>query len=268
MSGNLQSVSEAASAASLELLGVQIDAVPVEAVHALIADTIQRDEKAIVSNVNAHGLNLAYRSSELRDFLNAAELNFIDGFGVIFAARLLGHRDLPPRITYADWIWQLGEFAEQNGFSFYFLGAYPGIAQAAADALAARFPALEIVGVHHGFFDKTTGSTENEAIVRQINEAQPDILVVGFGMPVQEQWLAENWPRLKAHIALTGGAVFDYASGNVKRAPAWLTDNGFEWLGRLLIEPGRLWRRYVVGNPLFLWRVLKDHILHPSREGR
>ena len=88
----------------------------------------------------------------------------------------------------------------------------------------------------------------------------PDILIVGFGMPLQERWLMQNWENLDARVALTGGAVFDYVSGEVRRGPRVLTDNGFEWLARFLIEPGRLWRRYLVGNPLFLWRVLQQRL--------
>jgi N-acetylglucosaminyldiphosphoundecaprenol N-acetyl-beta-D-mannosaminyltransferase len=82
-----------------------------------------------------------------------------------------------------------------------------------------------------------------------------------MGMPIQELWLEENWDRVNANIALTGGAVFDYISGDLKRAPHWMTDHGLEWLGRLIIEPRRLWKRYMIGNPLFLWRVFRHHIL-------
>jgi N-acetylglucosaminyldiphosphoundecaprenol N-acetyl-beta-D-mannosaminyltransferase len=99
---------------------------------------------------------------------------------------------------------------------------------------------------------------ENESVIAIINRLRPNILIVGFGMPLQERWLMENWDRIHANIGLTGGAVFDYISGNVPRAPRWMTDHGFEWLGRLLVEPSRLWRRYLIGNPLFIWRIMKQ----------
>lgn len=142
----------------------------------------------------------------------------------------------------------------------FFLGSKPGIAEKAAQRLQERHPNLVIAGTHHGYFDKTPGSLENEAIIQQINAARPNILIVAFGMPLQEKWLMENWERIDANIALTGGAVFDYISGELARAPRWMTDNGLEWLGRLLIEPGRLWKRYVIGNPLFLWRILLQRL--------
>ena len=97
--------------------------------------------------------------------------------------------------------------------------------------------------------------------MRQINTAEPDILLVGFGSPLQERWLMENRDRVNAHVALTGGAVFGYVSGELRRGPRLLTDNGFEWLARLLVEPRRLWRRYLLGNPLFLLRVLMQRLV-------
>ena len=181
---------------------------------------------------------------------------FCDGAGVILGARLLGKR-IPERITYADWYWQLASLAEQKGYSFFLLGAQPGVAARAAEKLHEKYPQLRIAGIHDGYFDMSAGSEDTAGLIRQINAAAPDILTVGMGMPLQERWLCENWDQLETHIALTGGAVFDYISGELQRPPRWMTDNGFEWLGRMLIEPGRLWSRYLVGNPQFFWRVLK-----------
>ena len=153
----------------------------------------------------------------------------------MLAAWLLGQR-IPERITYADWAWRLAAFAEAEGLSLYLLGARPGVAQEAARRLQARYPDLEIVGVRHGFFDNAAGSPENEAVVREINGARPDILLVGMGMPLQEYWLMENRDGLEVGVALTGGAVFDYVSGGLRRGPRVLTDNGFEWLAPLALR--------------------------------
>ncbi len=241
----------------VSVLGVQVTPLGVPALHAHIGDCIQMGRKALVLHVNVHALNLAWERPWLRSFFNSADLVFCDGAGVILGARILGHR-IPERITYADWMWQLAAFAEGHGFSLFLLGARPGIADKAAASLTARFPRLRIAGCHHGFFDKTRGSPGNEAVIRCINVASPDILIVGFGMPIQERWLMENWQRIDAKVLLTGGAVFDYVSGDLRRAPRWLTDHGLEWLGRLIIEPRRLWRRYILGNPKFLWRVIRQ----------
>ena len=128
-------------------------------------------------------------------------------------------------------MWSLSALCEREGFSFYFLGGREGIAQLAADRLRERYPSLKVVGIQNGYFAKT--GPENDAVIEQINRSRPDILVLGLGMPLQERWLSENWERVDARIALSGGACFDFISGTVRRAPRWMTDNGLEWLYRL-----------------------------------
>ena len=243
----------------VNILGVGVDPVNVAELHERILRILREGGHALVLHVNAHGLNLCYHDLALRSFFNAAPLVFSDGAGVVLAARILGEH-LPERITYADWAWQLADFAERENLSLFFLGARPGIAQKAVAHLKKRHPSLKVVGVHHGYFNHAPRSPENEAVLRKINDSRPDILLVGFGMPLQERWLMQNWDRVDACVALTGGAVFDYVSGELRRGPRLLTDNGFEWLARLLIEPGRLWRRYMIGNPLFLLRVVKQRL--------
>ena len=242
-----------------DVLGVAIDAVSVADLHAAIARAIAEERRVTILHVNAHCLNLAWTRPWLRQYLNDAELVVCDGKGVQYAARWLGTR-LPERITYADWMWQLAAWAAARGFSFYFLGGQPGIARKAAGVLQSRWPALKVAGCHHGYFDQTPGSADNQRIVTAVNRADPDILVTAFGMPLQEQWLARHRARVRARVALAGGAAFDYLSGELARGPRFLTQHGWEWLARLCIEPRRLWRRYLLGNPLFAFRVLKQKL--------
>ena len=253
------------SSQRINLFGVELIPYEVDELLALICATVRGGSKRLVLSGNVRAFNLAYEREWLREFFNWADVVRIDGAGVRFGARLLGYH-LPGRITWADFAWDLAEFSASHGFRLFFLGGRKGVARAAAERLLAKFPELQIVGTHHGYFDKRSGSAENEAIISMMNEARSDILIVGFGMPLQERWLMENWDRLDVRVALTGGAVFDYVSGNLARAPRWMTDNGLEWLGRLLIEPRRLWRRYLIGNPLFLWRVLKQRFGRSSRQ--
>ncbi len=241
---------------TVNVLGVRIHTVTVDDLLRLCGDTIDSDQRALVLHVNVHGMNLAYTRPWLVDILNEADLVYCDGEGIVKGAQLLGQH-LPGRLTLADWLWALAEFAAQRGYSLFLLGAREGVAAKAAERLCDRFANLHIAGTHHGYFDKTPGSAENQAVLELIRQRQPDIVIVGFGMPIQEQWLHDNWPHLDTHIAISAGAIFDFASGELKRAPAWMNDHGLEWLGRLLVEPGRLWRRYLVGNPLFLGRVLR-----------
>jgi len=240
---------------SLSLLGTQLSLCDQNQLFEFVQYTINQDEKVLITSGNVHAFNLAYRTPWLQAFMNEADIVRIDGAGVRLGAKLLGH-DTPPRMTWADFGWDLATYCETNGHSLFLLGTQKAILEKAVDKLMQKHPHLNIVGVHHGFFDKTHGSAENNAVLELIQEAQPDILLVGFGMPRQEHWIKENYDHLPVHVIFTVGAAFDYISGELRRAPTWMTDHGLEWLGRMLIEPKRLWRRYVIGNPLFIFRVL------------
>jgi N-acetylglucosaminyldiphosphoundecaprenol N-acetyl-beta-D-mannosaminyltransferase len=157
----------------------------------------------------------------------------------------------------ADWVWQLAEIAAVEGYSIYLLGNPPGVAQNAAYRLQNRFPGLEIKGFKHGHFDKSPESSHNQAILTQINALHPDILMVGFGMPAQEHWLAQNWDALNVRVAITVGALFEYISGDLPRGPSWMVQNYMEWLFRLITSPRRYFKRYFRDNPLFLFRLLQ-----------
>lgn len=241
----------------IDVLGVQVDPYPtIEALHHDLHRLIDQQQHALVLNVNAHALNLAYEQPWLRDLFNRAEICFCDGKGVMLAARLLGER-IPINIGYGYWIWQLSAFLQAAGYSLYLLGGKPGIAERAADRLRAVYPDLQIVGTHHGYFEKSPQSSECQAVIQHINAARPQVLLVCFGMPLQEQWLADHWDQIDAQIALTGGAALDYTAGVVPRSPRWMSHIGMEWFWRMAVEPRRLWKRYLVGNPQFLLRVLR-----------
>lgn len=248
----------------IEILGVEISLIGPDDLLGYFGRVCSDGDKAIVLNVNANCLNLACQEPWLKGYLNRADVVFVDGHGVRLAAWLLG-KPLPTRITYADWMDDLASYCAAHDLRLYFLGAREGIAQEAARRLCARHPDLRVVGTHHGYFDKRREAEDNQRVVQEINKTAPDILIVGFGMPLQERWLMENWSDIEANIGLSAGGVFDYSSGRLKRPPRFLTDNGLEWLGRLVVEPRRLWRRYLVGNPLFVFRVLRQRFSGPSR---
>lgn len=242
---------------SVSMLGVSINKLSVDQVIDHISHTVTRGNKAIIAYVNVHAINLAQDHSWFRDFLNNAELTYCDGFGLKWGARFLGW-DISERFTPPDWFPRLAQQCAQKGYSLYFLGAQPGIADQAGNQLVETHPDIKIVGVQHGYFDKTRHHPENEAIIKDINQSQADILVVGFGMPLQERWINENWDRIDSKVVLTVGALFDYLTDNIPRAPQWMTEHGFEWLGRLIYEPGRLWRRYLIGNPRFITNIIRE----------
>jgi N-acetylglucosaminyldiphosphoundecaprenol N-acetyl-beta-D-mannosaminyltransferase len=237
------------------ILGVRVDLVSLDELLQYILLAIQNRRKTILTYVNVHAINLAQELSWFRDFINHSQVAFCDGFGVKWAARFLTGKELQ-RLTPPDWFACLAEACAQRQISLFFLGTRPEVVKKAALVLQAKYPELKIVGVQSGFFDKTWLSLENQAVVAQINSLHPDLLVIGFGMPTQEKWILENYDQLQVSVIFPVGAFFDYLAGDVVRAPRWMTEHGLEWLGRLLVEPRRLWKRYLLGNLLFLWRVL------------
>ena len=251
---------------SVQLLGVRVDPLTKAELIQYIDDAVRAKAHVVVANVNVQATNLAQKEPSFRDFLNGSGAVFCDGFGVLLGASLLGHR-IPERITFADWTWDFAEHAQKRRWGLFFLGAKPGVAERAGDALRARYPDLRILGSHHGYFDKSRDHPENRRVIETINAAEPDVVLVGFGMPAQEFWLRDNWADVKAHVALPAGAAFDYVSGRVRRGPRWMTEHGLEWLARLAIDPRRLWRRYLIGNPRFLWAVLRERVRQTKRPG-
>lgn len=243
---------------SVRLLGVRVDSVTPQDVLNLIERAAEERGRVTLAYANAHALNLAYTQPEFRAFFNdCADVVFCDGFGVRWGARLAGAAPgaLPERMTPPDWIDALCARCAARGRSLYLLGGAGETAQRAAGELARRHPGLRIAGSHHGYFDQRRKSAENCNVVARVNAAKPDVLLVGFGMPLQEYWLRDNRAALSAAAAITVGALFSHLSGEARRAPRWMTDHGLEWLGRLVTEPGRLWRRYVIGLPLFMARI-------------
>jgi len=154
----------------------------------------------------------------------------------------------------------LCEAAAREHVPIYLLGAKPGVAQATADNMVERYPNLTVAGVRDGYFN----AEEEDAVVEAINESGARILLVAFGAPRQELWLEQWRDRLAPPVCMGVGGLFDFYSGRIARAPAWMREMGLEWVFRLLQEPGRMWRRYVIGNPLFLYRVWQQ-VRQPER---
>jgi N-acetylglucosaminyldiphosphoundecaprenol N-acetyl-beta-D-mannosaminyltransferase len=213
-----------------------------------------------VMYVNAHVVNQSRTTPGLGAALRRADLVYCDGYGVRLAARVL-KSPVPHRMTGADWIWGLARLCELTGHSLYLLGSEPPLAQQAAARLRRFYPNLEVAGAHHGFFE--LDSPHNERVIEDIQAHGAEIVLVGMGTPKQELWVDRYADRLDGAVVWTVGALFDYVSGHTPRAPQWLADNGFEWIFRLAIEPQRMWRRYLLGNPVFLKRVFTEARRHP-----
>lgn len=247
---------------SVRVAGVRVDALDVRRLHAFIHHAIVRGWRVPVFYANAYAVVLAHDDPAFARVLEAAPIVLCDGSGTRLGARLVG-AELPPRITYADWIDELAPFLRDQGHSLFLLGGRPGVAEEAARRLALRYPGIRIVGTENGYFRKD--GPENDAVVAALNAARPDVLLLGFGMPLQETWCMANLDRLDVRVVLAGGACIDYVAGALRRGPRILVDHHMEWLARLLVEPRRLWRRYLLGNPRFLYLVLRERLRRWTR---
>ncbi len=238
---------------NLDVLGVRVAPLrKADLIQALVQWNLEGD-KRLVCHANVHALNLAARNERFRAVLNRADLVFCDGHGVKWGAAKLG-LEIPERLAVMDWIDDLAEALIERDLSLFLLGNDPGVAERCAELLTANHPGLRIAGTHHGFFDKT--GAENARVIEQVNESGANILMVGFGMPLQEFWIDDNFDSLNANVILPVGATFRWYAGLDRRAPKWMIRRGLEWLWRLMRHPVRLFGRYVIGNPAFVLRVL------------
>jgi N-acetylglucosaminyldiphosphoundecaprenol N-acetyl-beta-D-mannosaminyltransferase len=240
----------------VDLLGIQISCCTKEALNSYIKDVIANHRKEMILNVNVNCMNLAYRNRALKEILNGSYLVFCDGDGIRLAAKAL-RLNIPEKITYNRWIWDLAKLSIKNAFSWYLIGSEESVIAKAVSVLNCHYPDLDIKGFHSGFF---CSDSDLRKTIDEINRVSPDILIMGMGMPQQEFWLANHFKDLSINIALTGGAVFDYVSGKAKMTPDLFYKLKLEWLFRFICEPKRLFNRYIIGNPLFLIRLIDYHL--------
>ncbi len=243
------------------LLGVSINLLTMAELNYLIAKAVERKAKWIIANHNLNSLYIYHQNSEMRDFYNNADFVHIDGMALVLLGKFLG---IPckrkHRVTYADWVWTLMAEAAQQDWRIMYLGSKPGVAGKGAKVLKDKYSNLHIETIH-GYFNPSPDSLENKAVLEEINTYQPHILMVGMGMPRQEQWILENIQNINTNAILPSGACIDYVAGAVKTPPRWMGKVSLEWLYRLITEPRRLWKRYLI-EPWFIARLFFKTFLH------
>jgi N-acetylglucosaminyldiphosphoundecaprenol N-acetyl-beta-D-mannosaminyltransferase len=237
---------------NLEFMGVSVNPLTRIQLLDILLDWAGKPEKRLASHVNAHGMNLAHTDESFRDCINAADIVFCDGYGVKWGAARHGHF-IPERLTVMDWIDEFAAGLAERDLSLFLLGDEEGVAEECARVLGNAHPGLLIAGTHHGFFDKDRSG--NQAVLEKINASGADVLMVGLGMPLQEFWIRENFAALRPALIMPVGASYRRYAGFEQRAPGWMLNRGLEWLGRLGRHPFRMFRRYVFGVPVFVWRV-------------
>ena len=238
-----------ASRSMLYILGVRVDDVTNEEALALVERFIAEREPRQICTVNPEFVMQAQQDGTFRQVINDAALCIPDGIGLLWAARRLRH-PLRERVAGSTLVVQIAERAAQSGWRLYLLGAAPGIAKKAAAILLARYPGLVVAGAFPG----SPALDEENDIVERIRLARPDVLLVAFGAPAQDLWIARNQPRLQVPVAMGVGGSLDFIAGVARRAPERIQRIGLEWLYRLICEPWR-WRRQLA-LPRFVWQVL------------
>ena len=253
--GREKPVADVRAVPTYDMFGLPVSDVDGDGLLALIDGALGRGQRFVYLYANAYILNEVARNPALIDLFDGADVIVNDGFGSALAIRMV-HGVTPARVTMPDLIDRAAALCIRRDAGMFLLGSTEAGVAGSERELLARHPALPVVGRQHGYFDKTPGGAENDAVVAAINASGADVLLIGFGMPLQERWLRDNVHRLDCTVIIAVGALFDVLSGELKRGPKLLTDNGFEWLTRLLNEPGRLWRRYLIGLPTFFARAV------------
>jgi N-acetylglucosaminyldiphosphoundecaprenol N-acetyl-beta-D-mannosaminyltransferase len=237
----------------LILLGVHVSAFDLPAAVAEMTHAIQESRLGYVSTCPVYTLMQGYERPEVRAALNGADWVTADGMPVVWALRALGARHVG-RVYGPDLMLALSELSAQRGFAQYYLGGAPGVADQLAQNMQVRFPGLKIAGVGCPPFRALTAE-EEQALIDQVNASGAHIVWVGLGSPKQDVWMARYRQRLTPPLLIGVGAAFDFFTGRVPQAPRWMQTSGLEWLFRLMSEPRRLWRRYLIYNPKFVFQL-------------
>ena len=222
---------------------------------AAIENMISESGSHYAAVVNAAKIVAATRDERLKQVLLDADMVTADGMSVVWASRVLG-QPLKQRVTGIDLFERLIAHAARRGWSVYFLGAREESVRGTVERFKSAHPALKVAGYHNGFF----AASETVAIAEAIWESAADLLFVAMGSPAQEKWIASQLERSGVRFALGVGGSFDHISGLAVRAPRWMQRCGLEWLYRLLREPRRMWRRYLIGNSTFIWMVIRQRV--------
>jgi len=240
----------------VSLLGIPLDNLTMPEAVAQVVERTRDGRRTVVTFVNAHCVNVAWKDPAYLATLRSSDLTFADGSGMRLAGRLLG-RPLRDNVNGTDMFPELVRVAPETGMKLYLLGAQPGVTDAVAERVRATSPATIVVGTDHGYHS----ADDQDAVVARIRKAGPDVLLVAMGVPAQEEWLDTHLEATGATVGIGIGGLFDMVSGRIPRAPVWMRNLGIEWIWRLAKEPGRMWQRYLVGNVVFVAHTLRERFL-------
>lgn len=248
------------STMKVNICGIEIDKYDFnQVVERITIHALSKGAPGYVVTPNAQHILTLQKDAFFREIYNKAFLVVPDGVSLLWSAKYL-KTPLNGRVNGTDLFEKLCAVAQQRGLKVFLLGGRPGAADQASQTLQQRHPGLDIVGTYCPPYGFESQPEELERINQQIKAAAPDILFVGLGAPKQEYWIYNNYQKIGVPISVGIGVSFELVANMVQRAPRWMQKWGLEWLFRLIVEPGRLWKRYIVGNPQFIWLILMQRL--------
>ncbi len=243
----------------VNICDVLLDNVSMQETLTAIENFIAAGKPSYITNANVDIVVRCHRDPEFAQYYREGDLSVADGVPLMWAGRLLG-TPLKEKVSGSDLVPKVCELANRKGYKLFFLGGRPGAAQAAKERLQEILKDLKVVGTYAPPFGFENDEAELENIARMIKEARPDILFVGLGAPKQERWIKRYYRELDVPVSMGVGVTFEFISGMVKRAPKWMQSVGLEWFWRLIMEPRRLWKRYLVDDVQFFRLLLRQKL--------
>lgn len=243
--------------AQIELFGIRFDNFDFQDLAAYLEKTVAAGAPTYLLTCNVDHVMVVQRDALFRQIYREAHAVVADGMPIVWTSKLAG-TPLKQRVAGSDLLTELGLWLEARRFRLFFLGAAEGVAEEAKRRLLEQFPALSIVGCYSPPYGFENMPGENDKIVAMIRAARPDILLVGAGAPKQEKWIYRHYRDCGVPVSIGVGATFDFLAGKIRRAPGWMQRSGLEWVWRLMQEPGRLWRRYLLQDAKFLPLMLAE----------
>lgn len=236
----------------IEIFNTGFDRVTLSETVDWVVQLVKSGQRGYICTVNVAILMMMRSNSQLQNFVDKAALVVADGQPLVWTSRLFS-QSLPERVTGIDLIDAIAARAQADGLGIYILGATAEVISTAVAKMQSKYPQLKICGFSDGYFHQSQAAQRAEAIA----QSGAQILFVGMGVPRQELFLEQNWDKLGVNLAIGVGGSFDVYAGIRKRAPLWLQQTGLEWLYRLIQEPQRLWKRYLVTNSLFALELMR-----------
>jgi len=238
----------------VDVLGVNVSAVNMDVAVRLAENWIDAGQPGYICVTGVHGVMEAQKDPEFRRILNSAAMNLPDGMPMTWVGRMRGFRHMD-RVFGPDFVNSLCRLSVEHGFRNFFYGGQPGVAQLLSENLKSRFPGLQVVGTCTPPFRSLTFEEEDELMARVLH-LRPHILWVGLSTPKQERFMAQYSRRFQVPLMVGVGAAFDYHTGRIRDCSPWIKRAGLQWLHRLLQDPKRLWKRYLLNNPAFICQIV------------